>query len=674
MRQNRMGLYLPLADRIQKESREITAYVREHWGEETEQILRIADDACENTFLFDLPWDMERTWEPVHFADGIDWEYLPGDDPEFTFQLNRHRFLICMGQAYAMTGDEKYTEHFMRLICDWLDKNPVNDHTRATTWRSIEAGIRGEYWLRAAAYFAQSERISEEFSARFRESLREHARFLEESRRGMQISSNWGVLENHGMYMIGAALGGEEGAHYCGLAMERLAEEARIQVLPDGMHWEQSSMYHNEVMHCFLEVLRTALEHGTETDPEIADAAERMALAALGQIKPNHHHPMSGDSDDTDQRDMLTSAAYLLMKCGRTKSASWMKYVGFPILDFESIWDFGMAGNEEYSRLEAKMPEKKDWYFEDTGTYCLRSGWDEKADYLRFKNGFLGNGHGHSDKLHFDWCVCGEDVLMDSGRYSYVFSREGRWFLKSVYAHNSLVADGREYMDFPDSWGTRGTFRDIHCPVLERGGIAFLAGGHTGYLQDGDGAYVERKILRLEDGLYLLSDTGTAPGEHTYSELFHFNNRGEVQLGENEAIYRGEHAEARIHFVGEGIKTSSSVQKMSRFYNAWEDHTVITAEKTGAGLCPMMAVLCGGEKGSVSLKTRLIPVENPVSGRILPEHMAQGVEIQTARHTYVVILRHHDLINPADLLRAEECMGMGRVLIAKDGANPVVFG
>lgn len=74
------------------------------------------------------------------------------------------------------------------------------------------------------------------------------------------------------------------------------------------------------------------------------------------------------------------------------------------------------------------------------------------------------------------------------------------------------------------------------------------------------------------------------------------------------------------------------------------------------------------------MRTRLIPVENPVSGRILPEHMVQGIEIQTARHTYVVILRHHDLINPADLLRAEECMGMGRVLIAKDGANPVVFG
>lgn len=147
-----------------------------------------------------------------------------------------------------------------------------------------------------------------------------------------------------------------------------------------------------------------------------------------------------------------------------------------------------------------------------------------------------------------------------------------------------------------------------------------------------------------------------------------------MKLEENEVIYRGVHAEAKIHFVGEGITLSSSVQKLSRYYNAWEDHTVISAFKTGAGLCPMLAVLCGGERDTVHLKTRLIPVENPVSGKILPEHMAQGVEIQTAQHTYVIILRHQDLINPADLLRAEGCMGMGRVLIAKDGANPVVFG
>lgn len=653
----------------------IVKYAEKYWERETEQILRIADDACENTFLFDLPWDMERTWEPVRFEREIDWEYLPGDDPEFTFQLNRHRFVICMGQAYRLTGDGKYPRHFMRLLTDWMDKNPVNDRTKATTWRSIEAGIRGEYWLRALSYFEEDGGLTEEFLKRFWACLRLHARFLEESRRGMQISSNWGVLENHGMYMIGAALGGEEGAHYRKLALERLSEEARIQVLPDGMHWEQSSMYHNEVMHCFLEVMRTALLTGEEIGEEIVTAAERMALAALGQMKPNRRQPMSGDSDDTDQRDLLTAASFLLMKYGRTKAASMLKFGGYSMLDFESIWNYGTDGAAEYECLAAEMPERTDWFFEDSGTYCLRSGWETDADYLRFKNGCLGNGHGHSDKLHFDWCVCGEDVLTDSGRYSYVFSREGRWYLKSVHAHNTLIADGAEYMDFTDSWGIKGSFREIRYPVLSRGGFTVLSGGHTGYLQSGGGAYVERRIIRLEKGLYLLSDAGTAPGEHRYSELFHFNSQGSVTLLGNEISYLGTRAEAAIRLLGEDVDAHMSVQKMSRHYNAWEDHVVVTAQKKPkAGVCPMLAVLCGGKKGSVSLKAELLPVENPVSGKTLAEHMAQAVRIQTAEHTYVVILRRHDLINPAELLRAEGCMGMGSILIAKDGAHPVVFG
>ena len=74
--------------------------------EEAEHVLRTADAVRRHSFLFDMEWDMERTYEPLEFGDCVDWEYRPGDDPEFTWQFNRHRFLICLGQAYLMTGDE----------------------------------------------------------------------------------------------------------------------------------------------------------------------------------------------------------------------------------------------------------------------------------------------------------------------------------------------------------------------------------------------------------------------------------------------------------------------------------------------------------------------------------------------------------------------------------------
>ncbi|MFR3753078.1 MAG: hypothetical protein ACLTW9_13745 [Enterocloster sp.] len=44
-----------------------SGYCRQYWPEECAHILRIADDAVAQRFLFDLPWDMEQTVKAVTF-------------------------------------------------------------------------------------------------------------------------------------------------------------------------------------------------------------------------------------------------------------------------------------------------------------------------------------------------------------------------------------------------------------------------------------------------------------------------------------------------------------------------------------------------------------------------------------------------------------------------------
>lgn len=67
--------------------------------EECSHILRIADEAVRLEFLFDLSWDMERTYKKETFAYPICWTYMPAEDEEFVYQMNRHRYFICLGQA-----------------------------------------------------------------------------------------------------------------------------------------------------------------------------------------------------------------------------------------------------------------------------------------------------------------------------------------------------------------------------------------------------------------------------------------------------------------------------------------------------------------------------------------------------------------------------------------------
>ena len=135
--------------RTPEETSACTAYVKKYWQAEADHRLRIADEAARQIFLFDLPWDMEQTAEPVAFEGEIDWMHQPGDDPEFIYQLNRHRYWVCLGQAYAMTGEERYARAFADQLSHWILNNPITEETRPRTWRTIEAGLRAESWIKA---------------------------------------------------------------------------------------------------------------------------------------------------------------------------------------------------------------------------------------------------------------------------------------------------------------------------------------------------------------------------------------------------------------------------------------------------------------------------------------------------------------------------------------------
>ena len=387
----------------------VATYCKTHWPEDVAHILRVADEVVRHEFLFDLKWDMERTYEPVIFEGEIDWGHKPGDDPEFIYQFNRHRFWICLGQAYQLTGDEKYAEAFVAQILSWIAQNPLDDSTRPTTWRTIEAGLRGEYWCKAIQYFKESCYVTDEVIGAIYEALKCHADYIISAHSPYRLMSNWGVLENHGLFEIGVTLlPSEEGKHYVAKALKNLETEIRMQVMNDGVHWEQSPMYHNEVLHCYLDVLILAERNQITVSDGLKERVKKMAYADVAWKKPDHHQFMQGDSDDTDIRDLISKAAYVFKD-------PILKGAGLALLDFESVWDVGIQAAHAYKAMPVEAVPFTSIALHDSGNYYMRSSWEEDASLLHFHCGTLGAGHGHSDKLHFDLVAYGEDILMDAG-------------------------------------------------------------------------------------------------------------------------------------------------------------------------------------------------------------------------------------------------------------------
>lgn len=683
------------------EPEKIAAYCLENWEEDCKHIIRVADEVCDNYYLFDLKWDMERTWEPVIFKDKVDWGYMPGDDPEFIYQFNRHRFFICLGQAYQLTKNEKYAKKFAELLSDWIHTVKHTPETEKTTWRILEAGIRGEFWTKAFRYFKDSPVMTDELVDDFYRCLVEHGEYIIAMHSPYRYMSNWGVMENHGLFEIGVAMPDKEKRErYIKIALEHLEVEARMQIMGDGVQWEQSPMYHNEVFHCFEDVLILAGRNQIPVPESIVEATRRMAYADMTWKKPDHHQIIMGDSDDTDVRDYISVAAYLFKD-------PVLKFGGFDRLDFESVWDLGMKAALEYEKMEKKEPDFTSRALADSGNYYMRTDWSEEADFLHFHCGTMGAGHGHSDKLHVDLVVKGEDVLMDAGRYNYV-AGPNRYEFKNPDSHNTITVDGKYFTVCQDSWMCSKLCQPVKQEMVIKNGYEFVQGGHLGYMDMEKGVYVNRKIIHINPDLYVIADEMYTGDEHSYEQYWHFNNEGTVKLSEasggdagkameetlnsmggsgfgydpcfsdqaekkeeiagaaakHTAVYKGRKAEARFYFTNGFSKAEMLRTRVSRTYNEAKERDSIRVSVNGKGFASFLTVIHTGAAGEMEdLKVEKIPVKSALKGSYYPSRKAEALKITGKEREYVVVICHQEVNSPTDMAEADGCMGYGQVIV-----------
>ena len=634
----------------------VASYCRENWQEDVDHVMRTAEEACENTFLFDYRWDMERTWEPVHFDGEIDWGLIPWGDPEFIWQFNRHRFLPCLAQAYVMTGDEKYAQNYVRLLEDWIDRADLADKAEEGPWRTLETGIRAEVWLSSLPLILESPAVTEAFLDKVEASLRRHQKRLFENFQPHKYISNWGVLESCGLLLFSLVLPDSE--KETAAALKRLEDTARVQVLEDGMQWEQSPMYHNEVYHCFLAAYYYGERAGVKMPEGVRDAVRKMAYADYKWKKPDHTQFAQGDSDASDLRDQITAGAYIFRD-------RVLKSGGYGIMDYENAWKFGWEACGEYNALEAEEPDFVSVELAFGGNYYLRSGWDEKADLLHFHCGETGGGHGHADKLHVDLVIRGEDVLVDSGRYTYVDGPE-RFKFKESPAHNTFRVDGEGFSRCEASWKYKELCTCLKQQFYDGETGAFVEGTHLGYWDKG--VLANRKIIWIRPDVYVIVDDMPAHGAHVYENILHFDGKGTVELREIKEGCGG------VHFTGKDMEawiqfTDAAEEKLteteqSSYYNEKHPNQTYIRKAEADGFYREITVINGGEKGKTEpVKVEKIRLYSVLNAEYLPENKAEGLRIISGDKEYILFLCHQEVMTPTDILQWENCLGHGKAVL-----------
>src|ERR1700686_4337202 len=200
----------------------------------------------------------------LSFGDPIDWHLDPttgkrtplvhwskidyldpniAGDKKITWELNRHAHFVTLGQAYWLTGDERFAEAFVAQASSWMDANPPK---LGINWASsLELSFRVIAWLWALHLFADSDRLTSKFISRFFKYLVAQGRHIE-SYLSHYFSPNTHLTgEALGLFYLGAALPELERARRwrdkgLGGLFEKLPEHIR----DDGVYFEQASYYH----------------------------------------------------------------------------------------------------------------------------------------------------------------------------------------------------------------------------------------------------------------------------------------------------------------------------------------------------------------------------------------------------------------------------------------------
>ena len=506
------------------EKERVCAHIAGSCREEAETILAQADRLMVHTFSFEDRWDMEPCREPFTLEEMI-WDRSPNGDPEWIFMLNRHEYMNKLLIAGWLTGDKAYVEKLKWFLLHWIQANPILPEGTVTT-RTIDTGIRCMSWQYLLLHLLGEGLMEEREAAVILASMKEQFASMRKRYIGKYTLSNWGVLQTvsicNGYLWFHEYLPSDGTEDW---AWQELERQIGLQVLDDGAHWEQSMMYHMEVLLACMKLLascraRVRIENRREfwrnTD-WLEKAVDRMSRYVLFATGPDHLQIAQCDSDVTDVRDVMVKAA-VLTGDGR------YRYGGYETADLDSTWLLGNAGVTGYSAMTARKPERLSLEAADAGHIYFRSSWEEDSHFTYMKCGPLGSGHGHADLTHISLHYRGRPILVDSGRYSYVEEEPLRPFLKSAQAHNVCVIDGESHGRPRGSWGYDSFGQSFKNYYREQGPVHYGEMAYHGCLMSGEHYLVIRKVMAVDQGIWMIVNDIRCDGRHEVEEYYHLDS------------------------------------------------------------------------------------------------------------------------------------------------------
>ena len=515
----------------------------ERMPEARDRILESARDLLEGRF--DL-----LGYRALSFGDPVDWHLDPVSgrrsprvhwslidpldprqvgDSKVVWELNRHQWLVRLGQAFRLTEDERLGEAFARHVGDWLWANPAG--TGINWASSLEAALRLVSWSWSLALFRDSRGLTSRLFLEMLSSLRAQATHVERYLSRTFSPNTHLTGEALGLFYAGTLFPDlRAAARWRRLGARILLEESERQILPDGIHFERAACYQRYTAEIYLHFIILARRGGLDLPEGLERRVGSLLDALLALRRPDGTMPSIGDADGGwllplerrapgDLRGLFSTAAALF---GRPDFA-WAAGGAAS----ETLWLMGPSGIEAFEALQPAPPaDDPTRLLPDGGFVVMRGGGTPHDHQLIFDVGPLGcpvsAGHGHADLLAVQCSAFGKPFLVDPGTYGYTADPAWREHFRGSSAHSTVVVDGRSQADptGPFSWRERpaARLRRFSTGPL----VDFADAEHDAYVRLPDPVRHRRRVLFVKPRFFVLVDDLDGREEHRVDLRFQF--------------------------------------------------------------------------------------------------------------------------------------------------------
>lgn len=355
-----------------------------------------------------------------HKVDLSSWN-VPEASHLWNFNLHYFEFCIPLASRYALGGDREDVDQFKRLVLTWIAtcKYPVGD-----AWHPYTISLRLVNWLICIDLFGDSLAEDSIFLETVYESMYHQYRHLLANQEKHLLANHY--FENLKTLLICTLLFDEDDIR--AIVERDYLKQLDEQILPDGVHYERSMMYHKLILEGLLRVELAYRSTGKSTPEKVAMKAKQMLDAMASIERDMGKTPFFNDAADgvAKERESLINAC-------------------------RNIYGY--------------EPDETKTVFPDSGFYKLYDGEVALVFFAGEPGPSYMLGHAHCDLLSFELSIKGKPVIVNSGTYAYQSNLRG--YFRSTAAQNTATVNDEEQMECWAEHRVARGIRDVRASVVE---------------------------------------------------------------------------------------------------------------------------------------------------------------------------------------------------------------